>query len=76
MKFAASIACICLSASTLIAQSTNTSQHASGAARVDTRVDGIVAKMTLEEKLDYIGGTGFAIRAMPNLKLPLSLIHI
>jgi beta-glucosidase len=26
--------------------------------------------MTLEEKVDYIGGTGFAIRAMPNLRLP------
>jgi len=26
--------------------------------------------MTLEEKIDYIGGTGFAIRAMPNLHLP------
>jgi beta-glucosidase len=26
--------------------------------------------MTLEEKIDYIGGTGFAVRAMPNLGLP------
>jgi beta-glucosidase len=26
--------------------------------------------MTLEEKIDYIGGTGFAIRAMPRLDLP------
>ncbi len=34
------------------------------------RVDEIVSKMTLEEKVDYIGGTGFAMRAMPNLKLP------
>src|SRR5579859_5107555 len=30
----------------------------------------IVKQMTLEEKIDYIGGTGFAIRAMPRLKLP------
>jgi len=34
------------------------------------RIDSIVKKMTLEEKIDYIGGTGFAIRAMPDLKLP------
>jgi beta-glucosidase len=30
----------------------------------------LVQQMTLEEKIDYIGGTGFAIRAMPRLKLP------
>ena len=34
------------------------------------RVDSIVHAMTLEEKLDYIGGTGFAVRAMPSLHLP------
>ncbi|WP_263368230.1 beta-glucosidase [Edaphobacter bradus] len=34
------------------------------------RVDGIIAKMTLEEKIDYIGGTGFAVRAVPRLGLP------
>ncbi len=33
-------------------------------------IDEIVGKMTLEEKLDYIGGTGFAVRAMPALQLP------
>lgn len=40
------------------------------AAASSDRVDAIVKKMTLEEKIDYIGGTGFAIRAIPNLKLP------
>ncbi len=34
------------------------------------RVDDLIHKMTLAEKLDYIGGTGFAIRAVPGLKLP------
>jgi beta-glucosidase len=34
------------------------------------RIDQIVEKMTLAEKLDYIGGTGFAVRAMPALHLP------
>ncbi len=33
-------------------------------------IDEIVHKMTLAEKLDYIGGTGFAVRAMPALHLP------
>lgn len=34
------------------------------------RSDAIVAQMSLEEKIDYIGGTGFGIRAMPRLGLP------
>jgi beta-glucosidase len=34
------------------------------------RVDSIIGKMTLEEKIDYIGGTGFAVRALPRLNLP------
>lgn len=34
------------------------------------RVDDIVHRMTLEEKLAYIGGTGFAVRAMPSVQLP------
>ena len=34
------------------------------------RVDAIIARMTLQQKLEYIGGTGFAIRAMPSLGLP------
>ncbi|MGA8441669.1 MAG: glycoside hydrolase family 3 C-terminal domain-containing protein [Candidatus Sulfotelmatobacter sp.] len=33
-------------------------------------VESIVGRMSLEEKIDYIGGTGFSIRAMPNLHLP------
>ena len=33
-------------------------------------IDDIIHKMTLEEKVDYIGGTGFAVRAMPKLQLP------
>lgn len=35
-----------------------------------SRVDAIIAKMTLQQKLEYIGGTGFAVRAMPSLGLP------
>src|SRR6478672_9610936 len=46
--------------------------HLSAQSQSDSsdRIDSIVKKMSLEEKIDYIGGTGFAIRAMPGLKLP------
>lgn len=37
----------------------------------EARAKDIVSKMTLEEKLDYIGGVnGFSIRAIPRLNLP------
>jgi beta-glucosidase len=37
----------------------------------DSRADAILAKMTLEQKIDYIGGTeGFFVRAMPDLGVP------
>lgn len=39
-------------------------------AAMRSRVDAIISKMTLEQKIDYIGGTGFAVRAMPDLGLP------
>ena len=44
--------------------------HAQSKPAANSRVDSIVNKMSLEEKIDYIGGTGFAIRPMPGLKLP------
>ncbi len=34
------------------------------------RVDAIVQKMTPEQKLEYIGGTGFATRPVPSVNLP------
>ena len=34
------------------------------------KVESILKRMTQEQKLDYIGGTGFAVRAIPELKLP------
>ena len=34
------------------------------------KIDTLVHGMTLEQKLDYIGGTGFAVRAVPSLNLP------
>jgi len=34
------------------------------------RVDALIHKMTLDEKLAYIGGTGFGLRAVPELGIP------
>jgi len=34
------------------------------------RIDDLVRSMTLQQKLDYIGGTGFAVRSEPDLKIP------
>jgi beta-glucosidase len=40
-------------------------------ADVESRIDAILAKMTLEQKIDYIGGIrGFYVREMPQLGLP------
>src|SRR5579883_3247723 len=40
-------------------------------AEVDQRVDSILSKMTLDEKIDYIGGVrGFYVREIPRLNLP------
>ncbi len=40
-------------------------------ADVETRVEDLLSKMTLEEKIDYIGGfKGFYIRAIPRLGVP------
>src|SRR5689334_17161876 len=38
---------------------------------VDERVEAILSKMTLEEKIDMLGGTdGFFVRDLPRLNLP------
>jgi beta-glucosidase len=51
---------ICIACATLHAQSTSSKD----------RVESIIGNMSLEEKIDYIGGTGFAIRAVPSQHLP------
>ena len=41
------------------------------AAEIDKRADALLAKMTLEEKIDYLGGVdNFYIRALKRLGLP------
>lgn len=38
---------------------------------IDTQVDAMLAKMTLQEKIDLIGGVdGYFVRALPDLNLP------
>jgi len=54
-----------LAVSSAIAQA----PHALSAAE-QAKVDTIVKSMTLEQKIDYIGGTGFAVRSIPALHLP------
>ena len=36
----------------------------------EAHVDSIIHSLTLEQKVDYIGGTGFAVRAVPSAGLP------
>ncbi|MBV8631979.1 MAG: glycoside hydrolase family 3 C-terminal domain-containing protein [Silvibacterium sp.] len=66
MKIVTALAGLFLSAATLYAQTAVPPEDPA----IRSRVDAIISKMSLEEKIDYIGGTGFAIRAMPDLHLP------
>jgi beta-glucosidase len=59
------LSAILLSAASVLAQAPQPDS-----ASFRARVDAIIQKMTPEEKIDYIGGTGFAIRAIPRLNLP------
>ena len=34
------------------------------------KVEALLQKMTLEQKIDYLGGTGFGLRAVPSLGIP------
>jgi beta-glucosidase len=34
------------------------------------QIESIIKRMSVQQKLDYIGGTGFAVRALPELGLP------
>src|SRR6185312_4508859 len=48
-----------------------TSKSPATAAEIDKRAEAILGKMTLEEKIDYLGGAdGFYVRAVPRLGLP------
>ena len=66
--------CLTLIASSLIFASAALSSSAQGpvpdSPAIEARATEIVSKMTLDEKLAYVGGTGFATRAVPRLNLP------
>ena len=58
------LAPLALAASAVLAQAPHTltpEEHA--------KVESILSRMTPEQKIDYIGGTGFAVRAVPELGL-------
>ena len=59
------LAVIALTASAAIAQAPHTLTPAE-----EAHVESLIHSMTLEQKLDYIGGTGFAVRAVPSLNIP------
>ncbi len=57
-------------AAVIEAGSSKAQQSSTVGADFTKQVDSIVGKMSLDEKLDYIGGTGFAIRQVPSVGLP------
>jgi beta-glucosidase len=60
------VLCVLLCAALSLAQSPATSNVA-----IERRVDQILSQMTMEEKIDYIGGThDFYTRAIPRLHIP------
>jgi beta-glucosidase len=62
---------VCLLAAVLLAGIQAVRSRSSAESDIDRRVDAILAKMSLEEKIDYIGGTdGFYVRALPELGVP------
>jgi beta-glucosidase len=62
---------VTLSAALLVAYRSGFAQapHTLDAAE-EQKVDSLVKQMTLQQKLDYIGGTGFGVRGIPALGIP------
>jgi beta-glucosidase len=55
----------------VIAPAQTNARQQKSAPEVDARVESILSKMTLEEKIDMLGGTdGFFVRGLPRLNLP------
>jgi beta-glucosidase len=63
LRFGRAISLVCSASAVLFGTVAAVAQSAPTA-------DSIIGKMTPEQKIDYIGGTGFAIRAVPELGLP------
>lgn len=62
MKVVFAIAGICFYGCSVIAQSPAPVADAA----LHARVDAMISKMSIEQKADYIGGTGFAIQPLPH----------
>jgi beta-glucosidase len=62
---------VTLSATLLVTYRSGSAQapHTLDAAE-EQKVDSLVKQMTLQQKLDYIGGTGFGVRGIPSLGIP------
>jgi len=62
---------VCLLAAVLLAGMQAVRSGSSAESDIDRRVNAILAKMSLEEKIDYLSGTdGFYVRALPELGVP------
>ena len=58
-------------ASIAASQATPAASPGNASADIERRVDSILSQMTLEEKIDYVGGVrGFYVREMPRLHVP------
>src|SRR6185437_108950 len=68
MKRGVQIACVAV---LILLAAARARVQSSAKSDADARVDAIIAKMSLEQKIDLIGGTdGFFIRAMPEFGVP------
>lgn len=64
-------AALALALSSTVVAGHAAAQVAPASADIERRVDALVAQMTLDEKIDYLGGTDwFFVRAVPRLKIP------
>jgi beta-glucosidase len=70
-KLTSTVAVLCVFAISAIPAFTQSAKQSTSAADIERRVDGIVAQMTIEEKIDLLGGVdGFFARGVPRLNVP------
>ncbi|NWF88067.1 MAG: hypothetical protein HXY50_01250, partial [Ignavibacteriaceae bacterium] len=50
--------------------STNLPKYQNSSVSIEERVDDLISRMTLEEKIDLLGGTGFETKAIERLGIP------
>ncbi len=63
--------CLLLPAASNLVGQTMNAKSTKASSEIETRIDSLLSQMTLEEKIDFIGGIdGFFIRAVPRLGIP------